>query len=101
MMMGHPPLFRRYVSPRLFPQYCSTYRFFTDTVLNGIRMARPVATEADVIGAAQMAGCDGFIRALPSSLHEWDTALRCLQARCPACARRVICMAAPVVGSLV
>ena len=74
---------------------------FTDTVLNDIRMARPVATEADVIGAAQMAGCDGFIRALPSSLHEWDTALRGLQARCPACARRVICMAAPVVGSLV
>ncbi len=39
---------------------------FGDTILNNIRMARPTAGEDEVIEAAQRAGCDAFIRALPN-----------------------------------
>jgi len=42
---------------------------FDDTVLANIRMARPDATEADVMAAADMAQCSAFIARLPQGWH--------------------------------
>jgi len=42
---------------------------FDDTVLANIRMARPDATEAQVMAAADMAQCTGFIARLPQGWH--------------------------------
>ena len=42
---------------------------FDDTILENIRMARPSATDEEVIEAAKRAGCDSFIRALPQGYH--------------------------------
>lgn len=59
---------RRIPSARLAAMVSMVFQdvhLFADTILNNIRMARPTATEAEVIAAAQMAGCDQFIRTLP------------------------------------
>lgn len=45
---------------------------FDDTVLANIRMARPDASEAEVMAVARAAHCDEFIEKLP---HGWHTRL--------------------------
>lgn len=45
---------------------------FDDTVLNNIRMARPGASDAEVLAAAEAAQCCAFIARLPQG---WDTRL--------------------------
>jgi len=45
---------------------------FDDTVMNNIRMARPDASDADVLAAAQAAQCLDFINRLPQG---WETRL--------------------------
>jgi len=51
---------------------------FDDTVLANIRMARPDASEAEVVAAADMAQCSGFIARLPQG---WQTRLGDVGAR--------------------
>ncbi len=42
---------------------------FPMSIMDNIRMGRAEATEEEIIKAAQMAGCDEFIRALPQGYH--------------------------------
>ncbi len=66
---------------------------FDDTVGANIRFGRPDATQAEVIGAAEAANADGFIRALPRG---YDTRIDELGMRLSGGQRQRICIARAV-----
>lgn len=56
-------------------------RLFSGSVADNIALARPQATRAEVMAAAQTAGCHDFITALPEG---YDTRIGEQGADCPA-----------------
>lgn len=54
--------------PHLAAVFQDVY-LFNDTIYNNIRMAKPEASDADVITAAKIANCHGFIQRFPQGYH--------------------------------
>ncbi|ABW31680.1 ABC transporter, transmembrane region (plasmid) [Acaryochloris marina MBIC11017] len=54
--------------PHLAAVFQDVY-LFNDTIYNNIRMAKPVASDADVIAAAKIANCHGLIQRFPQGYH--------------------------------